>query len=262
MADAKITALTENTTPLTTDILPMVDDPAGTPLTQKITISNLVRASNMSGSISLIAQTGLLPLATGVSGTLAILNGGTGQSNSPSAINALLPSQTGNANESLGTDGTNVAWGSYPFTTARKTGLDQGAQGVALVGPVNQMDFTLASSTNYVFEYWIRYQTNAATTGLVLGLETAQTPVGLWLNWYTPLAATGTLTGGSAIGSNTTLSITSGNIAAGGVQLAHLTGMVMGGVTGGTISLKWCSEVTGSLCTIKTGTMGRIMAIT
>lgn len=41
MADAKITALAENTTPLTTDIIPIVDDPAGTPATQKMTLSTL-----------------------------------------------------------------------------------------------------------------------------------------------------------------------------------------------------------------------------
>ena len=41
MADAKITELTENTTPLTTDLLPMVDDPAGSPVTQKMTIASL-----------------------------------------------------------------------------------------------------------------------------------------------------------------------------------------------------------------------------
>lgn len=41
MADYKITQLTENTTPITTDILPMVDDPGGTPVTQKVTIANL-----------------------------------------------------------------------------------------------------------------------------------------------------------------------------------------------------------------------------
>ena len=224
-----------------------------------------VAASSLTGSLSLGAQSGDLQL-TDVSGTLAIVNGGTGQANANSALNALLPSQVGNSGKYLTTDATNASWGTVvggsPFTTVRKTGLDQGAQGVVLQGPVNQMDFTLASSTNYVFEYWIRYQTAAATTGLVLGLQTAQTPVGIWMNWQTPLAATGTVTGGSAIGSNTTLSIASGNIANGGVQLAYLTGMVMGGVTGGTMSLKWCSEVTGSLCTIKTGTMGRIMAIT
>ena len=41
MADLKITELTENTSPITTDIIPMVDDPAGTPLTQKVTLANL-----------------------------------------------------------------------------------------------------------------------------------------------------------------------------------------------------------------------------
>lgn len=42
MADTKITGLTENTTPITTDILPMVDDPAGTAVTQKVSIANLL----------------------------------------------------------------------------------------------------------------------------------------------------------------------------------------------------------------------------
>lgn len=44
MADIKITSLTANTTPVSTDIVPMVDDPGGTPLTQKITIGNLLKA--------------------------------------------------------------------------------------------------------------------------------------------------------------------------------------------------------------------------
>lgn len=46
MADAKITALTANTTPAVGDILPMVDDPAGSPLTQKITLSDLLKVIN------------------------------------------------------------------------------------------------------------------------------------------------------------------------------------------------------------------------
>jgi len=46
MADSKITALTANTAPLTTDILPMVDDPSGTPTTQKITFSDFLKVIN------------------------------------------------------------------------------------------------------------------------------------------------------------------------------------------------------------------------
>lgn len=40
MADAKITALSANTTPLGTDVTVIVDDPGGTPATQKITLAN------------------------------------------------------------------------------------------------------------------------------------------------------------------------------------------------------------------------------
>jgi len=40
----KITELTEMTTPVGTDLLPVVDDPGGTPLTQKLTFTNLIAA--------------------------------------------------------------------------------------------------------------------------------------------------------------------------------------------------------------------------
>lgn len=51
MADTKITALTENTAPLTTDVLPLVDDPAGSPASQKVTIANLLVAASPRGHI-------------------------------------------------------------------------------------------------------------------------------------------------------------------------------------------------------------------
>jgi len=46
MADSKITALTANTTPATTDLLPMVDDPSGVASTQKITFENFLKVLN------------------------------------------------------------------------------------------------------------------------------------------------------------------------------------------------------------------------
>jgi len=42
MADAKITALTELTTIADEDIVAVVDDPSGTPVTKKITVPNLL----------------------------------------------------------------------------------------------------------------------------------------------------------------------------------------------------------------------------
>jgi hypothetical protein len=59
MADAKITALTENTAPALTDITVMVDDPAGTPATQKVTMQKLLdlfSASSPNNSSNLFHQ--------------------------------------------------------------------------------------------------------------------------------------------------------------------------------------------------------------
>lgn len=49
-------------------------------------------------------------LASNVTGALPIANGGTGQTTASAAINALIPSQTGNSGKVLGTNGTLVSW--------------------------------------------------------------------------------------------------------------------------------------------------------
>lgn len=64
--------------------------------------------------------TGLTPAAatTGVvtlGGVLGVANGGTGQTTAQGAIDALLPSQGGNAGKYLTTDGTNTAWSATPL---------------------------------------------------------------------------------------------------------------------------------------------------
>lgn len=60
-------------------------------------------------------STGLLPnVPTGgnviLSGTLNIANGGTGSTTANGALNAILPSQVGQAGKFLTTDGTNTSW--------------------------------------------------------------------------------------------------------------------------------------------------------
>jgi hypothetical protein len=45
-----------------------------------------------------------------LSGTIDVANGGTGQTTTTAAINALLPSQTTNSGKYLTTDGTNTSW--------------------------------------------------------------------------------------------------------------------------------------------------------
>ena len=49
------------------------------------------------------------------SGSLAIANGGTGQTTANAAFNALVPSQTGNSGKYLTTNGTDTSWGTNPL---------------------------------------------------------------------------------------------------------------------------------------------------
>lgn len=56
------------------------------------------------------ANTWSLDTTAYLSGTVAIANGGTGQTTASAGLNALLPSQTGNSNKYLKSDGTNASW--------------------------------------------------------------------------------------------------------------------------------------------------------
>lgn len=53
MADAKLTALTANSAPVGTDIVYLVDDPGGTPLSQKMTLTTLKTALQSGGGLAI-----------------------------------------------------------------------------------------------------------------------------------------------------------------------------------------------------------------
>lgn len=63
-----------------------------------------------------------LPLTTGVTGTLPIGNGGTGQTTANGALNALLPAQTTASGKYLKSDGTNSSWDQIDISTGDITG--------------------------------------------------------------------------------------------------------------------------------------------
>lgn len=82
MATKKITELTADTSPTSDDILPIVNDPAGTPTTKKATAANIITKAHGLGDSTVVGVSG----GVMTSGTdVAVLDGGTGASNASGA---------------------------------------------------------------------------------------------------------------------------------------------------------------------------------
>ena len=103
-----------------------------------------------SGTVALVPSSGVVKsngsvlsasnvdLSSEVSGTLPIANGGTGQITANAALNALLPSQSGNNGKFLKTDGTNTSWD-----------VASGGAGTESVLTVTSADYTVLDSDGY-----------------------------------------------------------------------------------------------------------------
>lgn len=98
---ALVTQSSGNSAPITTYAFQPWVDTSTSPATWKI------RNAANTGWISV----GSLDSTFAVGGVTALANGGTGQTSASAAINALVPSQTGNSGKALTTNGTAVSWG-------------------------------------------------------------------------------------------------------------------------------------------------------
>ena len=83
---------------------------------QKITNSSAV--SSVAGKTGAVALDG----ADITTGTVAIANGGTGQSTAAAAINALLPTQSSNSGKYMTTNGSTASWGALTSSQWTTTG--------------------------------------------------------------------------------------------------------------------------------------------
>lgn len=70
MADTKISALTELTTPEGEDLLVIVDDPSGTPVTKKILVESLVGKTTQSTNSTNTSTSGTTYVDTGLSASI------------------------------------------------------------------------------------------------------------------------------------------------------------------------------------------------
>lgn len=88
MANQKVTALTEETAPTSTDIMYLVDDPGGTPTSKKVQVTNLYKGLPTTGS-----DTTLVSGTAGTNGNFASWNGDGDAVDSGVAVSGVLTSQ-------------------------------------------------------------------------------------------------------------------------------------------------------------------------
>jgi len=110
-----------------------------------------------------------------VTGTVAIANGGTGQTTANAAFNALAPSQASANGRYLKSDGTNTSWDAIDISTADITGVllpVNGGTGVA-----NNNSATVTSSGNFAYTRTLTGTTNVTfpTTGTLATLAGSET---------------------------------------------------------------------------------------
>ncbi len=113
--------------------------------------------------------------SSNITGTVAIANGGTGQTTANAAFNALAPSQASANGKYLKSDGTNTSWDAIDISTADITGVllpVNGGTGVA-----NNNSATVTSSGNFAYTRTLTGVTNVTfpTTGTLATLAGSET---------------------------------------------------------------------------------------
>jgi hypothetical protein len=86
--------------------------------------------------------------ASNLTGTLAIANGGTGQTTANAAFNALAPSQTSANGKYLKSDGTNTSWDQVDISTSDITGtlaIANGGTGVTTITALGNLFYPVGS---------------------------------------------------------------------------------------------------------------------
>ena len=134
--------------------------------------------------------------ASNVTGVVAIGNGGTGQATANSALNALLPSQTSNANKVLTTDGSNSYWQVIAGTgTVTSVNVSGGTTGLTTSGgPVTTSGTITLAGTLGVGNGGTGVTASSGANSVMLRDANQNVAVNAIDDGYTNFAASGTTT--------------------------------------------------------------------
>ncbi|HYM20980.1 MAG TPA: hypothetical protein VEW28_08255 [Candidatus Kapabacteria bacterium] len=184
-----------------------------------------------------ITGTGTITL----NGTLAITNGGTGATTQASAINNLLPSQTGNSNKVLQSDGTNVSWQSAGGSgTVSSINVSGGTTGLTTSGgPITGSGIITLGGTLAITNGGTGATTQASAINNLLPAQSTnankvlQTD-GTNVSWQSVGGSTGTVTSVNVSGGTTGLTTSGGPVTnSGSITLGGTLALANGG-TGAT----------------------------
>ena len=179
--------------------------------------TGILKSTTATGALS-IAVAGDFPVfnqnttgtAGNVTGVVAISNGGTGQTTATGALNALLPTQSGNATKVLQSDGTNASWIAPPSSPVTSVFGRTGA----VVSAANDYTFAqLANTPTTLAGYGITdaaalnhthsfstlndFTVSAPATGQILTYNGTK-----WVNQAPAVGTNGTVTSVSVVASN------------------------------------------------------------
>jgi len=207
---------------------------SGTGTVQGLTLSGTVTSS---GNLTLGGSLSAVNLASQVTDTLPINNGGTGATTSTAAINALLPSQSGNSGRYLTTNGTDTSWatvsGGITSVTASSPLASSGGStpNISFTGTLGATNGGTAQSTYTTGDLIYASASNTlakraiGTTGQILTVS------GGVPTWTTP-AAGGSVTSVAVSGGSTGLTTSGGPITTSGTITIGGTLAVASGGTG------------------------------
>ena len=134
---------------------------------------------------------------------LNIANGGTGQTTANAALNALLPSQTGNSGKYLTTDGTNTSWAANPLGTVTSVDVSGGTTGLTTSGGPITSSGTITLAGTLATTNGGTGLTSFTANGVMYASSTSALTTGSALT-FDGTTLTTTASGGIYLGSNNT----------------------------------------------------------